>query len=144
MNDGIGLAERLLGLDGFRVLEVTEGPEELVITIETTADFVGCSACGVRAEAHDRMPIAVRDLACFGRPGRLVWVKRRCREPRCEARTWTEQSTHVDAQAWTRPSPAASTTRCPRSSASVTTWPGGGPRSSPTTTPVPPTAQPRG
>ncbi len=26
MNDGIGLAERLLGLDGFRVLEVTEDP----------------------------------------------------------------------------------------------------------------------
>jgi hypothetical protein len=94
MDDGIGLAERLLGLDGFRVLEVTEGPDELVITIETTADFVGCSACGVRAEAHDRMPIAVRDLACFGRPGRLVWVKRRCREPRCEARTWTERSVH--------------------------------------------------
>jgi transposase len=28
-----------------------------------------------------------------------VWVKRRwrCREPRCEAKTWTEHSTHVDA-----------------------------------------------
>jgi transposase len=100
MNDGIGLAERLLGLDGFRVLEVTEGPDELVITIETTVDFVGCSQCGVRAEAHDRLPIAIRDLACFGRPARLVWVKRRwrCREPLCEARTWTEQSLHVDAQ----------------------------------------------
>ena len=30
MGDGSGLAERLLGLDGFRVLEVVEGPEELV------------------------------------------------------------------------------------------------------------------
>jgi hypothetical protein len=98
MDDGIGLAQRLLGLDGFRVLEVTEGPEELVITIETTADFVGCSACGVRAEAHDRMPIAIRDLACFEWPARLVVGQRRwrCREPLCEARTWTEQST--DAQ----------------------------------------------
>ncbi len=71
-----------------------------MITIETTADFVGCSECGVRAEAHDRMPIAIRDLAYFGRPASLVWVKRRwrCREPLCEARTWTEQSLHVDAQ----------------------------------------------
>ncbi len=32
MDDGIGLAEALLGLDGFRVLDVAEGPDELVIT----------------------------------------------------------------------------------------------------------------
>ena len=100
MNDGICLAERLLGLDGFRVLEVSEGPDELVITIETTADFVGCSDCGVRAESHDRRPIAIRDLSCFGRPARLVWIKRRwrCREAACDAKTWTEPSPHVDAQ----------------------------------------------
>ncbi len=30
-----------------------------MITIETTADFVGCSDCGVRAESHDRRPIAI-------------------------------------------------------------------------------------
>ena len=41
MNDGKGLAERLLGLDGFRVLEVTETPHEVVITVETTVEFVG-------------------------------------------------------------------------------------------------------
>jgi len=29
MDDGIGLAEALLGLEGFRVLDVTEGPDEL-------------------------------------------------------------------------------------------------------------------
>ncbi len=28
MTDGIGLAEALLGLDGFRVLEVNEAPDE--------------------------------------------------------------------------------------------------------------------
>jgi hypothetical protein len=88
MNDGIGLAERLLGLDGFRVLEVSEEADELVITIETTADFVGCSDCGVRAESHDRRPISIRDLSCFGRPARLVWIKRRwrCREAACDAK----------------------------------------------------------
>ena len=70
MNDGNGLAEALLGLPGFRVLEVTETPEEVVVTIETTADFVGCSRCGIRAEAQDRKRVAVRDLPCSGgRPG---------------------------------------------------------------------------
>ena len=41
MSDGTGLVEVLPGLDGFRVLEVTEGSDELVITIETT---IGASA----------------------------------------------------------------------------------------------------
>ena len=57
MTDGIGLAEALLGLDGFRVLEVNEAPDELVITIETSLDVVGCRRCGTRAQAQDRMPI---------------------------------------------------------------------------------------
>ncbi len=72
MSDGIGLVEVLLGLDGFRVLAVNESVAEVVITIETDADLVGCARCGVRAEAQDRMPIAIRDLACFwaaGTPG---------------------------------------------------------------------------
>lgn len=101
MNDVTGLAEALLGLDGFRVLQVVEVPDEMIITVETTADFVGCSGCGVRAESQDRMPVAIRDLSCFGRPARLVWNKRRwrCREPRCAVKTWTEFSEHVDAQA---------------------------------------------
>jgi len=100
MSDGIGLAEALLGLDGFSVLAVTENPDELVIMVETTATVVWCAICGVRAEAQDRMPIEVRDLPCFGRPARLVWRKRRwrCREARCDARTWTEVSEHFDAQ----------------------------------------------
>ena len=100
-NDGIGLAEALLGLEGFRVLAVAEGPSELVITVETVATQVGCGNCGVRAEAHDRMAIDIRDLACFGRPARLVWNKRRwrCTEADCEAKTWTEHSDHVGSQA---------------------------------------------
>lgn len=101
MSDGTGLAEALLGLPGFRVLGVTETADEVVVRVETTATMTGCAACGVRAEVHDRVEVAVRDLPCFGRPARLVWRKRRwrCRESRCEAKTWTETSGDFDAQA---------------------------------------------
>jgi transposase len=100
MGDGSGLAEALLGLDGFRVLEVTETPDELTISIETTVEVVGCGSCGTRAESQDRLAVEVRDLACFGRPARLVWNKRRwrCRDADCEAKTWTEQSPQVSAR----------------------------------------------
>jgi transposase len=98
--DGIGLAEVLLGLPGFRVLDAVETEVEVIVTVETTADFTGCGRCGVRAEAQDRMPVHLRDLPCFGRPARLVWNKRRwrCPDPDCAARTWTESSVHIDAQ----------------------------------------------
>jgi transposase len=101
MNDGIGLAEALLGLPGFRVLEVHETTAEVIVTVETTADFTGCRRCGVRAEAQDRRRVHLRDLPCFGRPARLVWIKRRwrCPDPDCDARTWTEHSDHADTQA---------------------------------------------
>lgn len=100
MKDGTGLAEALLGLPGFRVLEVIETDDQLVVTIETSATVVGCQDCGVRAESQDRVPVDIRDLACFGRPARLRWIKRRwrCREPRCDRKTWTERSEHLDAQ----------------------------------------------
>jgi hypothetical protein len=100
VSDGTGVAEALLGLPGFRVLEVVETTVELVVRIETTATLMGCAGCGTRAEVHDRVEVAIRDLPCFGRPARLIWRKRRwrCREPRCERKTWTETSQHVDAQ----------------------------------------------
>lgn len=92
MSDGNGLAEKLLGLAGLRVLDVVETPDELTVTVESTAAFEGCGRCGTRAQAHDRRPVEVRDLACFGRPVRLVVLKRRwrCVEADCDAKTWTE------------------------------------------------------
>jgi transposase len=47
----------------------------------------------VRAEAHGRRPVRVRDLPIGGCPVVLCWRKRiwRCREPACGVRTWTER-----------------------------------------------------
>ena len=36
MSDGTGLAEQLLGLDGFKVLEVTEGEDETIALPEAS------------------------------------------------------------------------------------------------------------
>jgi transposase len=92
MSDGNGLAEAMLGLDGFGILGVVETSDELVITVESTATVVGCGSCGTRAVSHDRDPVDIRDLSCFGRPVRLRVLKRRwrCPDPVCEAKTWTE------------------------------------------------------
>ncbi len=72
----------------------------MVITIGTTTELVGCSTCGVHAEAHDRMPIAIRGLACFERPSEAGVVQ--APVALCGARLrdqdWTEQSPHVDTQ----------------------------------------------
>jgi hypothetical protein len=68
-SDGNGLAEKLLGLDGFRVIEVTETPEELVIRVETVTTLVGCDGCGTRAESQDRVEVANSGSAVLWSPG---------------------------------------------------------------------------
>ena len=100
MSDATGAAQALLGLPGFRVLDVQETGAEVIIEIETIAELVGCPDCGVAAVAHDRMEVEYRDLAAFGRPTRLRWARRRwrCEEPACPARTWTEESAAFSAR----------------------------------------------
>ena len=85
MGDGIGFAEALVGMPGFKITAVDELDHgELIVDVETAATVAWCRSCGVRAEAQDRMPTELRDLACFGRPVRLVWSKRRWRCPIAE------------------------------------------------------------
>ena len=93
MDDGIGLAEKMLGLPGLVVLEVDDAPGERVVTVESAETMATCGSCRRRAEAQDRVDIQLRDLHCFGRPTRLVVRKRRwrCRTKRCRTKTWTER-----------------------------------------------------
>ena len=62
--------------------------------------MVGCAGW-VRAEAHGRRTVRVRDLPIGGRPAVLLWRKRiwRCREPACGARTWTERTAAIRPRA---------------------------------------------
>ena len=93
MNDGTGLAEKMLGLPGLVVLDVKEQPAELMVRVESTRYKAYCASCRRRAEAHDRIEVHLRDLHCFGRPCRLVIRKRRwrCRTKGCIKKTWTEK-----------------------------------------------------
>jgi transposase len=63
----------LLGLDGFEVLAAQVVGGEWQLEVQTTATVVGCGGCGMRAEAHGRRMVRVRDLAIGGRPVVLAW-----------------------------------------------------------------------
>ena len=102
MCDTTGIAEVMLGLDGFTILsaEITDGGE-LVLGVETTtATVAACSECGTRAVAQDRVTSSIRDLECFGRPVVLKVCKRRwrCPDGDCEVKTWTETDDQVPAR----------------------------------------------
>jgi transposase len=92
MSDATGVAEVMLGLPGFRVLDAVEVDCELVLTVETIPQVIRCPGCTGAGVVHDRAQVEYRDLPAFGRPVRLCWRKRRyrCPDPRCDLRTWTE------------------------------------------------------
>jgi transposase len=94
-------ASRLLGLDGFEVVSAELVGGEWQLVVQTTATMVGCAHCGVRAKAHGRRTVRVRDLPAGGRPVVLCWRKRiwRCREPACSAQTWTERPAAIPPRA---------------------------------------------
>ena len=102
MSDGIGLAEVLLGLPGFRVLDVVEYRRRGGDHGRVDGD---AGVLPQRAGRGPRRRIGCRSTSAIwpASGGRRGWCgsKRRwrCREPLCPARTWTENSEHVDAQA---------------------------------------------
>lgn len=88
------LTVAVLGLPGFRLLEINELGGELEYLVETTEVRVGCPDCGTIARAKDRREVVLRDLAHGDRPVRVRWRKRiwACSDPDCEKKTWTEVS----------------------------------------------------
>ncbi|WP_240322636.1 transposase family protein [Austwickia chelonae] len=68
--------------------------------MEKAPGLVGCSVCGVVVHAHDRDDVTLVDAPSFGRPVRLVWVKRRytCGEPACTGGTFVEQDVRGTTQ----------------------------------------------
>lgn len=93
MDDGIGLAEKMLGLPGLKALDVEECVGKLMISVESIDTKARRSSCRRRAQAQDRVTVRPRDLHCFGRPCHLAIRKRRwrCRTGRCTRKTWTER-----------------------------------------------------
>ncbi|MGQ0616870.1 MAG: transposase family protein [Acidimicrobiia bacterium] len=90
--------ELIVGLEGVEVLEVARGNDgRLWVVIETTDRLAWCSVCGVRAVVKDRPRAYLADLAAFGSPVTVLWVKRRwaCSEPLCEKESWTEDRADV-------------------------------------------------
>ena len=87
------LTAALFGLDGFVVLAAADAGDELELLVETTAELVGCPACGAVARAKDRRPVWVRDLPVAGRAVVICWHKRvwSCPHALCGTRSWTEQ-----------------------------------------------------
>jgi len=86
------MCELLVGLPEVNVVGVDDGPGlALRVHVESRLDQGWCRRCGARAQVKDRSRVEFVDLSCFGRPTRLVWHKQRwrCREPACEAGSWT-------------------------------------------------------
>ena len=59
--DDSGGVTSLVGLDGFVVRAQVHDGEQWWLAVETTADVVGCEACGTRAVGHGRRRVKVRD-----------------------------------------------------------------------------------
>ena len=90
----------LVGLPGVIIVAVEAwltGP--IRVHVETVASAVFCEGCGSRAWVKDRRTVELIDLACFGRPVRLVWRKRRwqCPQSWCRVGSWTEDHPHIAA-----------------------------------------------
>ena len=94
-------ATALLGMEEFVVGAQEEVDDEVWLLVETTAEVVGCDACGTRALGHGRRVVRVRDLPAGDLPVVLVWRKRvwRCPGADCDMRTWSEETDAIAPRA---------------------------------------------
>jgi transposase len=92
------MCELLVGLPTLNVLGVDDEREDMVVVhVESRAARPGCGVCGTPAWVKDRPVVELVDLACFGRPARLVWHKHRwcCPEVDCEVGSWTSEDPRI-------------------------------------------------
>ena len=93
----------LFALPGFRVLDVTTGPDQgRRVLVESLLAEGGCPECGVvSSRIKDRPTSRVKDLP-HGPTSLLVWVRKRrfvCAERLCPRRSFTEISDQLPARA---------------------------------------------
>jgi transposase len=92
------MCELLVGLPAVDVLGVDDEHEDAVVVhIEARVSPPCCGACGTPAWVKDRPAVVLVDLACFGRPARLVWHKHRWRCPHdgCALGSWTGEDPQI-------------------------------------------------
>ncbi len=90
--------DTLFNMPGVHVIDVAwrgsgERPrDQLLLTVETHPDPVGCPGCGVLATGHGRRVRRLHDIPTFGAPVELVWRSRRhrCLEPLCAVEGFSE------------------------------------------------------
>jgi hypothetical protein len=88
----------LVGLRDVTVLGVVDVVGQPVrVHVEQRVDRPACSGCETAAWVKDRPIVELVDLACFGRPARLVWHKHRwcCPVPACPVGSWTGQDPRI-------------------------------------------------
>ena len=97
------MCELLVGLPEVTVLGVFARARQPVrVHVRKRRERPGCPACGVLAQVKDHHDVELVDLACFGRPARLVWKKVRwcCRDPDCAMTSWTEEDPGSPRRVW--------------------------------------------
>jgi transposase len=90
----------LVGLPELIVLAVEDQPAQPIrVHVEQRLDRPNCAGCGAAAWVKERPIVELVDLACFGRPARLVWHKHRwvCPAPTCPVVSWTGQDPVIAA-----------------------------------------------
>jgi transposase len=91
--DATRMCELLVGFVDVDVLSVDDTSGGFVeVTVRTRSGRAFCHGCGVLAGLKEWQPTQLVDLACFGRPARLCWRKRRwrCNQAECPVGSWTE------------------------------------------------------
>jgi transposase len=87
----------LLGLEDFRIIDLRQAEDGVVIRVESASPPDGCQRCGVVGDliVKERPVVRVRDLSISGRPAWLWWRKHRWSCRSCH-RTFTQSHPATD------------------------------------------------